>query len=125
MGSIIIRGVYWTDKIKGQNQGSEESDDDPGKPETVDAAVKFLITEMSLKDKSAIAKMSEDDLSDLHFSLGLYIRNRLLYPRNENLLESCRAEAMDKYLHWDQASGVIIKKLWEKLRETHKLRVVE
>ena len=121
----IIRGVYWTDKIKGQNQGSEESDDDPGKPETVDAAVKFLITEMSLKDKSAIAKMSEDDLSDLHFSLGLYIRNRLLYPRNERLLESCRAVAMDKYLHWDQASGVIIKKLWEKLQETHKLRVIE
>jgi hypothetical protein len=69
--------------------------------------------------------MAEDDLSDLHFSLALYIRNRLLYPRNDKLLESCRQEAIDKYLHWDQASTVIIKRLWEELKESHKLRVVE
>jgi hypothetical protein len=69
--------------------------------------------------------LQANDLIDLHFSLGLYIRNRLLYPRNERLLESCREAAMDKYLHWDQASGVIIKKLWEELRETHKLRIVD
>jgi hypothetical protein len=94
-------------------------------PRTVDEAVNFLISKLSLKDKSALAKMSEDDLSNLHFSFGLYIRNRLLYPRNEKLLESCRREAMDKYLHWDQASTVIIKRLWEKLRESYKLRVVK
>ena len=94
-------------------------------PKTVDKAVDFLISNMSLKDKSTIAKMPEDDLNNLHFSLGLYIRNRLLYPRNDKLLESCRHEAFDKYLHWDQASTVIIKKLWEELRESYKLRVVE
>jgi hypothetical protein len=49
----------------------------------------------------------------------------LLYPCNEKLLESCRLEAKDKYLHWDQASTVIIRRLWEKLSDTHKLRVVE
>jgi hypothetical protein len=32
---------------------------------------------------------------------------------------------MDKYLHWDEASRVIIKALWKRLRKTHKLRVVE
>jgi len=94
-------------------------------PRAIDEAVNFLISKLSLKDRAAIAKMSDDDLIDLHASLGLYIRNRLLYPRNDRLLESCREVAMDKYLHWDQASGVIIKKLWNKLRETHKLRVVE
>jgi len=80
---------------------------------------------MSLKDKSAIAKMSEDDLTNLHFSFGVYIRNRLLYPGNDRLLESCRQVAMDKYLHWDQASGVIIKELWKRLKESHKLRIVK
>lgn len=69
--------------------------------------------------------MAESDLTDLHFSLGLSIRNKFLYPRNEKLLESCRQEVADKYLHWDQASTVIIKALWKRTRKTHKLRVVE
>jgi hypothetical protein len=94
-------------------------------PKTVDETVKILIDELSLKDKNTIANMAEDDLTDLHFSIGLAIRNRFFYPRNEKLLESCRKEAADKYLHWDQASTVIIKKLWEDLRKSHKLRVVE
>jgi hypothetical protein len=94
-------------------------------PKTVDEAVKRLITELSLKDKTTISNMDEADLINLHFSLGRSIRNRYLYPRNEKLLESCRQEAMDKYLHWDEASRVIIKALWKRLRKTHKLRVVE
>ena len=94
-------------------------------PKTIDEAVNLLIPKLSLKDKSAIAKMSADDLGNLHFSFGLYIRNRLLYPRNERLLESCRAVAMDKYLHWDQAPAVIIKRIWEELKKSHKLRIVD
>ena len=93
-------------------------------PKTVDVAVDFLISNLSLKDKSTIAKMSEDNLNKLQFSLGLYIRNRLFYPRNDKLLESCRQEAMDKYLHWDQAPRLIIKYLWKRLKESYKLRVV-
>lgn len=94
-------------------------------PETVEEAVNFLIPRLSLKDKSTIAKMSEDALNSLKFSFGGYIRNRLLYPKNDKLLESCRQEAMDKYLHWDQASAVIIKRLWERLKKSHKLRIVQ
>jgi hypothetical protein len=97
----------------------------PDQPKTVDERVCVLTKELSLKDKTTIANMAETDLVDLHFSLGLSIRNRYLYPRNEKLLESCRQEAKDKYLHWDEASRVIIKALWKRLRKTHKLRVVE
>ena len=102
-----------------------ERPESTGPPKTVDETIIILTKELSLKDKNTIANMEEDDLIDLHFSLGLSIRNRFLYRRNEKLLESCRQEAMDKYLHWDQASTVIIKNLWEKLRKSHKLRVVE
>jgi len=94
-------------------------------PKTVDEAVNFLNSKLSLKDKATIPKMLEDDLNNLQFSLGLFIRNRLLYPRNDKLLESCREIARDKYLHWDQAASIIIKELWKKLRETHKIRVVK
>jgi hypothetical protein len=97
----------------------------PALPKTVDEAVNILTNELSLKDKTTIANMAESDLTDLHFSLGLSIRNRYLYPRNEELLESCRQEAEEKYLHWDEASRVIIKRLWEELRKSHKLRIIE
>lgn len=96
-----------------------------GQPKTVDEGVNFLIPKLSLKDKSAIAKTSEDDLGYLHFSFGLYTRNRLLYPGNETLLETCRQAAKDKYLHWDQAPAVIIKRIWEELKKSHKLSVVD
>lgn len=94
-------------------------------PQTVDEAVNFLIQKLSLKDKAALAKMQESDLDKLYFSFGLYIRNRLLYPRNDKLLESCRQEAMDKHLHWDQAPAVIIRKLWKHLKMTHRLKIVK
>jgi len=67
----IIKGVYWTDKIKEQDQGPEKTEDDAGKSETIEEVVKFLITELSLNDKAAIAKMSENDLFNLNYSLEL------------------------------------------------------
>jgi hypothetical protein len=101
-------------------------DEDPRlkQPETVDAAVERLAVELSLRDKSIIANMDGADIGNLIFSLGVSIRNSFLYPRNEKLLESCRLVSKDKYLHWDQASAVIIKELWKRLKNSHKLRVV-
>ena len=96
-----------------------------GRPQTVAQAVDRLIGEMQLKDKTALARLEEDDLDRLRPSLGVSIRNRYLYPRNDVLLESCRQEAGDKYLHWDQAPAVIIRKLWQRLQKTHRLRVVK
>jgi hypothetical protein len=84
------------------------SDSKPQQPETIAGAVERLVVELPLKDKTTIANMDEDDLINLHLSLGLSIRNKLLYPRNDKLLESCRSVSQDKYLH-----------------ETHKLRIVE
>ncbi len=96
----------------------------PGRPQTVAEAVDRLISEMHLKDKTALANMAEHELDRLGPTLGISIRNQYLYPRNEVLLESCRQEAGDKYLHWDQAPAVIMRKLWQRLQQTHRLRVV-
>jgi hypothetical protein len=83
------------------------------------------MTDLSLKDKNTITNMDEADLINLHFSLGLSIRNKFFYPRTEQLLESCRFVSKDKYLHWDEAASVIIRELWKRLIETHKLRVLK
>jgi len=108
-------------KDKERRANSEPSEP----PKTVEETVDRLVAEMPLKDKTSLANMEEADLVELHFSLGIYVRNKFLYPRNEKLLESCRQKGMDKYLHWDQASLVIIKELWRRLRESHILRIVK
>lgn len=108
--------------LRDEERGSHTK---PQEIETVDDAVERLILELPLKDKTTIANMDEADLADLHFSLGLSIRNKFLYPANEKLLESCRSVSRDKFLHWDQASAVIIKELWKQLKKSHKLRVVK
>ena len=93
-------------------------------PKTVGEAVERLVAELSLKEKAKIANMAEEDLVELYLTLGLSIRNTFLYPNNKKLLNSCRYHSMDKYLDWDQAPTVIIKRLWEELRMSHKLRIV-
>lgn len=102
----------------------DQNDQSAAQPETVHEAVNRLSSELKLKDKTLIAGMPEENLMDLYPSLGLYVRNRYFYPKNARLLESCRAVAADKYLHWDQAPKVIIKELWKELRGTHRLRIV-
>ena len=93
-------------------------------PDTVNEAVDRLMSEMSLRDKTILLKMAEDDLFSLHFTLGMWIRNNFVYPRNDNLLQSCREVSGDNYLHWAQMHMVILKQLWLRLQETHKLKVV-
>lgn len=113
----------------GQPETSYDHEEAPGpkdthRPQNVDEAVDYLISRLSLKDKSTIARLSDADLSKLRFSFGVFVGNELLHPRNEKLLESCRKAALDNYLHWDQAPAVIIRALWKRLRETHRLRIV-
>jgi hypothetical protein len=95
------------------------------RPATVDEAVYLLMSEMKLRDLTKLAKMPEDDLINLHFTVGMQIRNNFVYPRNDKLLQSCREVSRDKYLHFAQMHMVIIRELWKRLQETHKLKVVK
>ena len=94
-------------------------------PKTVDEAVDRLIEELSLKDKTTLSNFSEDELINLHINLGAYIRNEFgLWFGNEDLMASCcKIAEMDK-IHEDTASSIIIERLWERLKKTHRLRVV-
>jgi hypothetical protein len=95
-------------------------------PKTVQEAVDRIIDELSLKDKTTIASMAEDELITLQFTLGSNIGKEFgVWSGNRQLLESCEAISGDVYLHPDFAPSVIIKELWESLRETHKLRVIQ
>ena len=95
-------------------------------PITVDQSVKRLISELSLKDKTTIANMAEVELSDLHLTIGDYILNEFgLWSGNDDLLNSCCFVAKKDKVGEEEASSIIIRELWKRLRETHKLRIVE
>ena len=95
-------------------------------PKTVEEAVDRLIGEISLKDRTTISNLAEDELVSLRINLGEYIRNEFgIWSGNKDLMTSCcKIVQMDK-IHEDTASTIIIEELWRRLRATHKLRVVK
>ncbi|MGZ8184143.1 MAG: DUF6794 domain-containing protein [Methylobacter sp.] len=81
-------------------------------PETIAEAVSRLMMILEGEQKVVLAIMQEEDLIELHFSFGRAIRNAFgLYEPESKLLASCHVE------HPDDASGVIVKLLWDKLVE--------
>jgi hypothetical protein len=73
-----------------------------------------------------MANVVEENLQVFQLTLGLYIKNKLdEWAVSEELMKSCMAISNDEDLSRADASTVIMKELWKKLRETHKLRVVK
>jgi hypothetical protein len=94
-------------------------------PRTVEVAVQYLMDELPLKDKVRIANMTADEVEDMHFRLGVFIRNRFgLWEGNPHLLLDCAEDAGQDIQHADEASAVILGRLALELEKTHKLRKV-
>jgi hypothetical protein len=98
----------------------------PIPPKTVDEAVDRLLSDLDLKDKIKIATMSLDDLINLHTNMHMYFKNAFgLWSGNTELLASCRSISKEPIYSEDDATVVILGVLWQKLQETHTLRVVK
>ena len=83
-------------------------------PETLEEAVEFVISSLSKEDRNTIKNIRKENLIDLHFGLGTWIRNSLgLWGDNKKLLGT------DEYKndHPDNISSKIIKAVWDKLNE--------
>jgi hypothetical protein len=118
----VFRALEMAHKIHGKGLiGNTEK-----LPRTVDEAVERLIRELSLKDKTNIANMTENELMTLEFTLGSYISNEFgIYTGNRDLRFSAKLFSGDVHLDPDYIPPMIIKELWKRLRESHKLRVVK
>ncbi len=82
-------------------------------PETVEEAVDRLMIILDGEQKIAIASMQENDLIDLHFTLGMAIRNGFgLHNADNKLIASVNK------CHPDDACEMIVKALWHKLVDT-------
>jgi hypothetical protein len=74
-----------------------------------------------------ISGISEDDIRILELTLSKYLKYRidqLNESGNEQLLKECIELTGNESLNDTEAAGVILKQLWKRLRETHRLRVV-
>lgn len=96
----------------------------PQWPETIETTIEKLMEEMPLRDKSKIANMVKDELPSIFPMLGSYIRNRFLWAGNDKLIEDCMKHSGRDELDEDEASIIIVEKLWEHLKETYRLRIV-
>ena len=82
-------------------------------PKTIESAAEIVIDALNKEDLASIKNMKEDELWEVHMSLGQGIRNSMgLWDDNKELLKSCGSEEM----HPDDASSAIVKFLWLKLR---------
>ncbi len=95
-------------------------------PQTIDQAVDILLGKLSLRDKTIIANIPENNLMDLPQSLEVHMQKELrFWLSNEVLLDSCRSTTGKKDLDGKGALSVIIKALWHKLQKTNVLRIVQ
>ena len=98
----------------------------PVLPKTVDEAVDQIIADMPLQDRVQMVSIKKEELQSLNLTLGIFIRNQLLQKDvNRELFESCIAVSGNDNLNEINAAFLIVEKLWEKLRETHRLRVIK
>jgi hypothetical protein len=93
---------------------------------TAESVVDIIINEMHLKDRTLLANLRKEELAPLQLTLGLYIKKKLdIWLRDETLSHSCIQAAKKENLDTSNMPMVIIKLMWKKLRDTHRLRVVK
>lgn len=98
----------------------------PIPPKTVDEAVDRLMLDLDLEDKVKIAKADFNELINIHLRLKTYLKTALgVWHGNKELLADCRSISEGAIYNEEQATFVIVKALWQRLKKTHKLRVVK
>lgn len=82
-------------------------------PKTITETVDRLLSVLDDEHKIAIAAMPQEELNNLHFSLGMAIRNALgFWDSKSPLLNSC------KPMHPDDISDQIIHELLKRLNQS-------
>ena len=95
---------------------------------TVDAVVKEIISELPLEERVGTADLDADEFRILELTLGKLIQYKLdnmPVTVNQKLKEDCLAKSENKNLDEVDAAGVILRELWKRLKETHRLRIVK
>jgi hypothetical protein len=85
-------------------------------PVTIEEATGVVVAALPEAEAAKIAAMPESDLINLHFGLGMWIRNNLgLWQGNDALMQALRE--CEPGIHPDDVSMLIIEQVWRRLRE--------
>ena len=102
--------------------------DDSDRPNTVDHVVKEIIAELPLDDRVRTANLDEEGLLLLQIALGKYLWHLIDNQAeivNEKLMADCIKQSGNEALDEAEAATYILKEIWNRLRETHRLRVAK
>ncbi len=97
------------------------------KPNTVDIVVEEIIAELTLAERVGTADLDENEFRVVELTLGKLIRyklDQLDVGVNEALRDDCISRSGRSTLDDADAAAVILKEVWDRLKETHRLRVV-
>lgn len=96
-------------------------------PTTVEQVIDILYSDISLKDKVVMAALSEYELdTSVYLEMAKVLRREFgLYNGNEELLRSCHDYMGQEYDRFEDPAMIIIKELWKKVRNKHRLHLVE
>ena len=88
-------------------------------PKTIEDAINILLSVLDKETMEIFANRSETDLKHYHCTAGVLIRKEFkLTEGNDELIESCRKFSGQSNLDGKGASVVILRALWESLRQT-------
>ena len=126
-GTILLSFVHAKSGAKLADYDRKELLDKlPIPPKTVDEAVDKMISDLDLESKVKIANVDLNNLANVHFELQVYFKNAFgVWHKNKELLADCRVTSGEPIRNEDEATFIILKALWEKLRKSHTLRVVK
>ena len=94
---------------------------------TVDQVVDDIIADLTLAERVGTADLGENEIRVLELTLGKYIRYRLDQKDvsvDKKLMKDCISKS-GKSMNEVDAATVIFKEIWNKLRETHRLRIIK
>jgi len=129
----ILETVLYLDLVESSLPNPSEFADlsravlkDTDRPRTVDSVVDKLLAKLSLREKTMIANIPEENLKNLYHALEVNIQSEFrLWLANDELLESCRVVSGQNDINENDAALVIIKVLWNRLQQTNVLRIVK
>ena len=94
--------------------------------ETVKAAVDIIISDLSLRERVDLAKLLEGQSLLLKRLLSFQICCKFAeISVNKKLKRDCLTRSGQKELSDAEAAGIIIEEVYRRLRETHRIRVVD
>lgn len=128
-----IESVYYLGLIESDMEASLKADGlwkntahPSDLPKTVDEAVEDIIGDMLLRDRAALASLAEGDLVPLQLSLGLFIKQKMEgWSLKASFRNDCLRAFKEEGLDASNPAMAMIVKIWKKLRETHRLRIVK